>query len=252
LRLKKQIRQRLSRLSFLLQRALRMEAPAMAANYSEMVQTRLRQSRHTASLGARLRGESYDDLGRSFFERLKEYGLKTDQVCVDYGCGTLRVGRHVIRYLDRDAYWGLDIDAFLLEEGRKLLGEELIGEKRPNLRVISSEAVAEAAAARPTMLFSTKVLSHVPPTGLKDYFGNIISIIGASGHAIVMSRWSEAATFRCNKWIWAHSIEGLDELVSGMGGKLSVLVRKPGVGRNVTSGTFEIVPLVRPVTHSPR
>jgi hypothetical protein len=149
------------------------------------------------------------------------------------------------------AYWGLDIDAFLLEEGRKLLGEDFVAEKRPNLHVISPQAIGKAAATRPAMLFSTKVLSHVPPSGLADYFGNIISIIGSGGRAIVMSRWSEGRTFQCNKWIWAHSIERLDELVSEMGGRVSVLTRKPGIGRNVTSGTFEIVPLATSVTAPP-
>ena len=192
-RLRKQIRQRLSRLSFLVQGGWRGmgDSSELKTQYSETVRSRLKTAKHTASLGQNLRGEEYADLGRSFFVKLKEYGLGPDDVCVDYGCGTLRVGQHVIAYLKPGAYWGLDIDQYLLDEGRNLLGDEVWSEKQPNLRVISPQAVAEAAAARPAMLFSAKVLSHVHPDEVGFYIGNLMTIIGASGQAIIMSRWSE-------------------------------------------------------------
>lgn len=241
--LRKQIRQRLSRLSFLLQRLWTRPGAAapLQAQYSDAVRSRLRSAKHTASLGANLRGEEYEDLGRSFFDKLKEYGLSRGDVCVDYGCGTLRVGRHVIKYLEPEAYWGLDIDQYLLDEGRNLLGEALAAEKRPNLRVISPQAIAEAAAARPSMLFSAKVLSHVHPSELPAYVGNLMTIIGSSGQAIVMSRWSDHDTFQANKWMWAHSIAGLSDLVRSQGGTLAVLAEKPGIGKGMRSGTFKIV-----------
>lgn len=242
-RLRKQVRQRLSRLSFLLQSAWRRPngSEPLAAQYSDTVRARLRSAKHTASLGSNLRGEEYEDLGRSFFVKLKEYGLSQTDVCVDYGCGTLRVGRHVINYLAPGAYWGLDIDQYLLDEGRTLLGESLWAEKRPNLRVISPQTVAEAAAARPAMLFSAKVLSHVHPDEIPAFIGNLMTIIGSSGQAIVMSRWSAGDSFQCNKWMWAHSISGLSGLVASRGGRLAVLSEKQGVGRGMRSGTFRIV-----------
>jgi len=242
-RLRKQIRQRLSRLSFLLQRLWTRPSAAtpLQSQYSDTVRSRLRGARHTASLGSNLRGEEYEDLGKSFFEKLKEYGLSQKDICVDYGCGTLRVGRHVIKYLEPGAYWGLDIDQYLLDEGRHLLGEALTAEKRPNLRVISPQTVTEAAAARPSILFSAKVLSHVHPDDLPAYIGNLMTIIGSSGQAIVMSRWSDHETFQANKWMWAHSIAGLTDMVRSRGGTLAVLSEKPGVGKDMRSGTFKIV-----------
>jgi SAM-dependent methyltransferase len=242
-RLRKQIRQRLSRLSFLLQSVWRRpgQAEPLAAQYSDTVRSRLKAAKHTASLGSNLRGEEYEDLGKSFFAKLREYGLRPDDVCVDYGCGTLRVGRHLIKYLRPGAYWGLDIDQYLLDEGRNLLGEAEWAEKRPNLRVISPQTVAEAAAARPAMLFSAKVLSHVHPDDVPGFISNLLTIIGSSGQAIVMSRWTDQATFQANKWMWAHSIAGLSELVASQGGALAVLAEKEGIGKGMRSGTFRIV-----------
>jgi hypothetical protein len=66
---------------------------------------------------------------------------------VDYGCGTLRMGVHAIRLLERGRYWGFDIDQALLDEGARLIGSEM-GKKAPNLRVISASSVREAAQAK--------------------------------------------------------------------------------------------------------
>ena len=59
-----------------------------------------------------------------------------------------------------------------------------MAEKQPHLRVISDASVAEAAAAKPSLLFSEKVLIHVHPDELVQYFRNVLRIIGRfrSGH----------------------------------------------------------------------
>jgi hypothetical protein len=71
----------------------------------------------------------------------------------------LRVGLHLIRHLAPGRYWVMDVSEFLLEEGRKILGEGLFLAKRPNLRVISAGSVAEAAAEKPAILLPSKVLN---------------------------------------------------------------------------------------------
>ena len=47
--------------------------------------------------------------GLHTFGALVDYGLEPQHTCVDYGCGMLRVGRHLIPFLDRGNYWGLDV-----------------------------------------------------------------------------------------------------------------------------------------------
>jgi SAM-dependent methyltransferase len=151
--------------------------------------------------------------------------LQPDDVCVDYGCGTLRVGVRAIRFLERGCYWGLDIDQALLDEGAQLIGPELES-KAPNLRVISPATVREAADAKPALLFSLKVLIHVHPDELNEYFENILTIIGESGRAIITGKWSPDRTFQLGRQSWAHSLHGLTEIVARKGGRLTLLQEK--------------------------
>ena len=117
----------------------------------------LRGEKH-ASLGSNLLGKPFAESGLSTLQMLIEHGLTRDDVCVDYGCGTLRVGIQIINYLKPGAYWGLDSNP-ILREGLNLVDADLVAEKGSHLRVISPDSVAEAAAARPRFLCSLKVLN---------------------------------------------------------------------------------------------
>jgi hypothetical protein len=192
--------------------------------FAEGIKDRLDDGKTRASLGATLKGGGFGELGKRNFELLLRgtYGLKPDDVCVDYGCGTLRMGVHVIKYLAPRHYVGLDIDQAMLDQGATLIGPELMAAKRPELAVISSASVAAAAAKKPSLLFSLKVLIHVYPAELEEYFGNILAIVGSSGKGVVTGKWSPGETFQTAKKSWAHSLPALQAIVASQGGKLVV------------------------------
>ena len=208
--------------------------------FAQAVAAKLARGREHASLGGNLRDETFGDSGRRMFGRLRKYGLKSSDTCIDYGCGTLRVGIHVINHLEPGAYWGLDISDVLLERGRTLVGDRLWQEKQPNLRVISPESVAEVSALKPAMLFSIKVLIHVHPTELPEYFENIMKIVGPSGQAIITGKWSERETTRTSDLSWAHSVAVMQELVSKLGGTITVLKAKGTAGGPLMQGDIRV------------
>lgn len=55
---------------------------------------------------------------------LKNHGLKTKDIFLDIGCGTLRGGIPIIRFLDIGNYYGIDIRKNAIEEAKKELKEE--------------------------------------------------------------------------------------------------------------------------------
>ena len=80
--------------------------------FAETVKSELVKGRAHPTLGGKLVDDEYGASGRGFLKRLLDHGLKPDDICVDYGCGTLRIGVHVIDYLDPGRYWGFNVADF--------------------------------------------------------------------------------------------------------------------------------------------
>ena len=190
--------------------------------FADTLQLKIEQDRKHNSLGRQLKTGEFGEAGDRFFRNIVDYGLSPEDVCVDYGCGTLRLGYHAMNYVQPGHYWGFEIADFLLEEGRNLIGETMYAEKRPNLRVITPEAVAEAAAAKPQLLFSVRVLKSVHPDELDEFLGNIVTIIGKSGKAVIQAHWSDDETFKYGKRKWGHGMPVIKKFLADRGYKLAI------------------------------
>ena len=53
--------------------------------------------------------EWFDRSAKNQLDFLIGQGLKTSHVCLDYGCGSLRLGRYLIQHLDANRDIGIDI-----------------------------------------------------------------------------------------------------------------------------------------------
>ncbi|GEM_PF-1283502 len=74
----------------------------------------------------------YDLLGALQFSLLSAAGLRADHKLCDIGCGSLRVGKLLIPYLNADNYFGLEPEKWLIEVAiDKEIGQDLINLKRP-------------------------------------------------------------------------------------------------------------------------
>jgi hypothetical protein len=116
---------------------------------------------------------------------LKSFGLQPGDVAVDYGCGSLRLGEAVMRYLAPGKYWGVDITHEFYDLGLKEIEPELIAEKAPKLGVINEETLAKVRADKPKYVASWHVCSKVPEARLEMYIGNIVSLLSPGSVAIV-------------------------------------------------------------------
>ncbi|WP_026362796.1 hypothetical protein [Methylopila sp. M107] len=129
-------------------------------------------------------------------------GVTPDMTCVDYGCGSLRVGQHFIRRLEPGRYFGLDVVDRFWSDGLTLIEPETLQTKRPAFATIGPEGLAQAAALKPDLVYSTAVLQHVPPLELKLYFRNLASI---AGDGVVCANFKRMLrTTRIGPNAWAH------------------------------------------------
>src|SRR5689334_4713646 len=83
--------------------------------------------------------EDYDLIAAMTFNLLTTLGLRQHHSLLDIGCGSLRVGRLLIPYLNRAKYFGVEPNKWLVEEGiRRELGQSLVDVKRPTFLFTSS------------------------------------------------------------------------------------------------------------------
>ncbi len=76
----------------------------------------------------------WEALGRLQFEYLVERGLAPHHSFLDVGCGPLRGGVHFISYLEAGHYYGVDKNADVIEEARRVeLPAHGLVDKRPTL-----------------------------------------------------------------------------------------------------------------------
>ncbi|WP_374651904.1 hypothetical protein [Dongia sp.] len=118
-------------------------------------------------------------------EFLQKYGLQPNDVAVDYGCGSLRLGRAVIDYLEPGRYWGVDITDEFYKLGLEAMDPAWLQQKAPKLGVINPETLAKVRADKPRLIGSWHVCSKVPEARLDSYIGNIVSLMSAGSIALI-------------------------------------------------------------------
>lgn len=67
------------------------------------------------------------------FNFLKQSGILPHHKLLDIGCGTLRGGIPIIEYLNEGNYWGIEVRADVIAEGRNELLLNQLEYKKPNL-----------------------------------------------------------------------------------------------------------------------
>jgi hypothetical protein len=84
-------------------------------------------------------GGMWDTIGRLQFDYLRSQGLLPHHYFCDVACGSMRAGVHLIRYLDKGHYMGIDKEQLLISAGvEHELGEALCAAKEPQF-VVSSK-----------------------------------------------------------------------------------------------------------------
>ncbi len=64
---------------------------------------------------------------------LKNQGLESSNLFLDIGCGTLRGGIPIIKFLEPGNYYGIDVREIALNEAKKEVVDEKLERKKPNL-----------------------------------------------------------------------------------------------------------------------
>jgi SAM-dependent methyltransferase len=82
-------------------------------------------------------GGLWDEMGQLQLDFLVGQGLDPAMRFLDVGCGALRAGRHLVHHLDPGNYYGIDINADVIETGYKVELDDAARARLPieNLRM---------------------------------------------------------------------------------------------------------------------
>lgn len=186
--------------------------------YAQGVADLVRNGKSHATLGANLdKHDVWWQAGeKPFAKYCRMHTISKDTKVVDYGCGSLRIGAHFIRYLNPNCYFGLDVISDFYEIGQQLIGEDLLREKAPAFGAISEESVRRAVEFNPDFVYSSAVAYHVHPSDAPAYYANLKRIVHKSGSVLFMdaSICDEEFRYRQRSWAWPldYYLENLDSL----------------------------------------
>jgi hypothetical protein len=194
---------------------------SFAEFYVADAERKLRKGRHHSTLGARgwatkgsceIEWDSSSFAGRGLvnWRQIVSLGLRPDMRCVDFGCGSLRLGQHAIRYLAPSNYWGVDLTDSFIHAGLRLLPPELVTVNRPRFGVIADELLADIRLWEPVFIFANAVLQHVPPGELPTFFRRIAAMMAPSSRAYVVFV-SDSRVRRIKAASWAYPPEVVEE-----------------------------------------
>jgi SAM-dependent methyltransferase len=116
-------------------------------------------------------GGKWEELGRLQFDHLIAHGLKPDSTLLDLGCGTLRGGRHFIRYLNAGNYTGTDISLRAIDYAHHLAMNEDLAAKKPRLlyRRPGDAFFADLDDAQFDFVLAHSVFTHLPAEVIEEF-----------------------------------------------------------------------------------
>lgn len=139
---------------------------------------------HRAHVG---QPQRYDVGGASQFALLFLLGLRAHHRLLDFGCGSLRLGRLVIPYLDAGGYFGIEPEADLVEAGfREELGLDARKLKRPSFRHDDSFR-ADLFDTTFDVIVAQSVFSHMGPGPMRTTLESFSRCLEPGG--LVVANW---------------------------------------------------------------
>ena len=124
-------------------------------------------------------GGMWDELGMLQFRFLQQQGLEAHHRLLDFGCGTMRGGRHFISYLQQGSYCGVDISASALAYAQQLIQTERLENKSPYLFLDHDQSMMfdRLGVASFEFLIAHSVFTHLKVAHINQCLENIKKVM---------------------------------------------------------------------------
>ena len=150
--------------------------------------------------------EDYDLIAAMTFNLLTTLGLRQHHSLLDIGCGSLRVGRLLIPYLNRERYFGIEPNEWLVDEGiRRELGETLVHIKRPTFFFSDSPDTITQAKTAFDFALAQSIFSHCGLDLIKEWLSAISHSLAQDGALVATFLIGEEDSARTG-WIYPECV----------------------------------------------
>lgn len=124
----------------------------------------------------------YDLVAAMTFSLLAVLGLRQQHRLLDIGCGSLRVGRLLLPYLNPGCYVGLEPNAWLVAEGIRLeVGQDQVEIKQPRFVFGADASELLADGARFDYAIAQSIFSHCGPDLLDTWLAQVAGLLADEG-----------------------------------------------------------------------
>lgn len=107
--------------------------------------------------------QSFEEVGRDALITLLRHGLQPSHKLLDFGCGSLRLGYWLIRFLDSGCYFGIEPVKKGVDAGLKhAIGDEIAQAKRPQFRFAADNDMT-AFGQSFDYVIARSILTHTAP-----------------------------------------------------------------------------------------
>lgn len=128
----------------------------------------------------------YDLVAAMTFSLLVALGCRQQHKVLDIGCGSLRVGRLLIPYLNKRGYAGIEPNEWLVKEGiEREIGEDQIRIKDPWFHFSDNAAALIEDQVKYDFVIAQSIFSHCGINLLEGWLEQFAQLIAVDGTAVV-------------------------------------------------------------------
>jgi hypothetical protein len=143
----------------------------------------------------------YDLLGALQFTLLSAAGLRSHHKVCDVGCGSLRVGKLLIPYLDKDNYHGLEPNQWLIDEAiEQEIGQDLVNLKAPRFDN-DADFQLSRFGEKFDFVIAQSIFSHSSATQIKACFKEVRQCLQAQGLFLATFIWGKQ-DYEGEEWVY--------------------------------------------------
>ena len=150
--------------------------------------------------------EDYDLIAAMTFNLLTTLGLRQHHSLLDVGCGSLRIGRLLIPYLNRGKYFGVEPNNWLVEAGiEHELGKDVVEIKRPTFLFSASPETVVQANVSFDFALAQSIFSHCGLDLIRGWLSAVSRALTQSG-ALVATFLPDQKDSKQTGWVYPECV----------------------------------------------